>query len=521
MQAQRPSTGGSRLGHVVARPGHRGRPTTSPPDGRDELAQAHAQLARQKSFRDALLETIQVGVVSCDADGVIVISNRAEREIFGLERGLDGLTPTDLAPLIVAWDADGRPLVPDTYPLLRALRGESVTPVDVTVGPEGGPQREIVVRASQIRRADGAVLGAVAALTDVTAERAAIRALVAEQRNLAEARAFSDAILAASPDTTVVTDLSSGEIVYTSPGQDILGFAAEDFVALGLEGRIALVHPDDHRVVADLATEVRTLEDGQTAQARYRTQDATGQERWIDRRVTPFRRDEAGALVQALAVVRDVTELVHAEVALKRAAHHDSLTGLPNRAQLVEILGAALARAADTGSEAAVLFIDLDGFKQVNDTGGHSAGDVVLRETADRLDRIVRPYDEVARVGGDEFVIVVHPRKRAGDPEDPDVRACAASLAARVAEAVGQPITVRGIDHRVTASIGITFSGGSAGATGPTSVDDVLHLADAAMYLAKEQGKNRYEVLDARAAGAGPVSLRRPRARGAGRWHCR
>jgi hypothetical protein len=154
----------------------------SPDDDRDALAEAHAQLARQKSFSDALLETIQVGVVSCDASGVVVVSNRAEREIFDLDRGLDGLAPAELAPLIVAWDADGRRLVPDTYPLVRALRGEDVAPVDVTVGPEGGPQREIVVRASQIRDADGGVLGAVAALTDVTAERTAIRALVAERR---------------------------------------------------------------------------------------------------------------------------------------------------------------------------------------------------------------------------------------------------------------------------------------------------------------------------------------------------
>jgi diguanylate cyclase (GGDEF)-like protein/PAS domain S-box-containing protein len=306
-------------------------------------------------------------------------------------------------------------------------------------------------------------------------------------------------VLAASPDTTVITDLSTGEIVYTSPGKDILGFAPEDFSALGPEGRTALVHPDDRGAVIALAAEVRGLDDGQTAQARYRTTDATGQERWVNRRVTPFRRDQAGTLVQVLAVVRDVTELVEAEAALTRAAHHDSLTGLPNRAQLVQTLGAALTEAAGTGGEVAVLFIDLDGFKQVNDTGGHSAGDVVLRVTADRLHGVVRHDDVVARVGGDEFVIVVRPRNRDGDME-PDVRSCAASLAGRVAEAVGQPVVVRGIEHQVTASIGITYAGGAAGAT-PTSVDDVLHLADAAMYRAKEQGKNRYEVLDALVSG--------------------
>ncbi|CAN5234733.1 hypothetical protein BH11ACT1_BH11ACT1_28650 [soil metagenome] len=141
----------------------------------------------------------------------------------------------------------------------------------------------------------------------------------------------------------------------------------------------ALVHPDDRGTLTDLATQIALLEDGQTAQVRYRTADAMGRERWVNRCVTPFRRDHSGALVEVLAVVRDVTELVDAEVALRRAAHHDSLTGLPNRAHLVETLGAALTQAARTGNEVAVLFIDLDGFKQVNDTGGHSAGDVVLR----------------------------------------------------------------------------------------------------------------------------------------------
>lgn len=500
MRAQRPTAGGSRLGHAAGRPSRHLRPEPLR-SGRDDLAEAHAQLSRQMSFTAALLETIQVGVVSCDADGVVVVSNRAEREIFGLERGLGGMALTDLTPYIIASDAEGRPLVPDTYPLLRALRGEDVSPVDVTVGPPGGPQREIVARASQIRGADGTVLGAVAALTDVTAERAAMRDLVDERRNLAEARAFAVAVLAASPDTTLVLDVSTGEVVYTSPGKDVLGFPAEDFVALGPAGVMALVHPEDRHVLNELVDEVRTLEDGRTAQARYRTADADGRGHWVNRCLTPFRRDERGHVVQVLAVERDVTELVRAEEALTRAAHHDSLTGLPNRAHLVQTLGTALTQAAETGDEAAVLFIDLDGFKRVNDSGGHSAGDVVLRVTAQRLQGVVRPDDEVARVGGDEFVVVIRPRNRAGGTDDPDVRACAAGLAARVAEAVGQPISVQGIDHRVTASIGITYAGGSASQAGPTSVDDVLHLADAAMYRAKERGKDRYEVLDALVVG--------------------
>lgn len=478
---------------------------------RDELAEAHAALSRQKAFTDALLETIEVGIVSCDAQGVFVVSNRAEREIFGLDRGLDGMVPEDLRHLIVAWDTEGRRLTPQTYPLMRALRGEDMSHVDVVVGPADGPQREIVVRASRIHAADGSVLGAVAALSDVTAERSAMRALDEERHKLAEAQAFAHAVLAASPDMTLVTDLATGEVVYASPGKDTLGFTPDAFTRLGPDGVAARVHDEDRHLVRDLTAAVRTVADGETVEARYRTTDAEGRTRWVNHCLTPFRRDDSGALVQVLAVVRDVTELVRAEAALTHAALHDSLTGLPNRAHLVATLGTALERTSSTGEEVAVLFVDLDGFKTVNDTGGHSAGDVVLQETARRLRRVLRPQDQVARVGGDEFVVVVQPRSRDDlEADAPDVRSCAVSLAARVAAVVGRPVTVGGLDHRVTASIGITYAGGG---TDPSrhddgvramTVDDVLHRADAAMYRAKERGKDRYEVLES-AEVNGPV----------------
>lgn len=589
------------------------------------LAGANAELARRQSFTDALLETIDVGIVSCDADGVFVVSNSVERALFGLDKGLTGLVPAQLAPLIKVFDPSGRALAVDEYPLMRTLRGEDLGPVDVLVGLATGPRREVVVRGSRILGPAGELLGAVAALTDVTAERTALRALDREHRRLVEAQllgqlggfdhdlttgrwtfsdqlcalwgvpagaftpetfdtlivdedrefaatswrdsafrgghhgyefrfrraddgalrvirarirveldadelpsyirgthvdvtdltaaryatqrahAFSDAILAASPDDTLVTDLSTGAIVYASPGIHILGERSEELVEMGPAALDALVHPADLPRLHELRAAAADLADGAPSRLRYRALHVDGRWRWLDYSVTPFRRSDSGAVLELLAVVRDATELVRAEDLLTHAALHDYLTGLPNRVLLVRHLGEALERTATDGGEVAVLFCDLDGFKRVNDTGGHSAGDVVLTETARRLQRVLRERDTVARVGGDEFVVVVSPWDRAdAGPRDPadvvpaphSARELAVDVAGRITAALREPITVRGQDHVVTASIGITYASLAPGGRSGVTVDQVLHRADAAMYRAKDRGKNRYEVLE-------------------------
>jgi diguanylate cyclase (GGDEF)-like protein/PAS domain S-box-containing protein len=477
-----------------------------------ELAEAHAELARRQSFTDALLETVQVGIVSCDAQGVFRVSNRAERELFGLQTGLHGLVPDQLPALIDVFDADGRPLTVEDYPLMRTLRGEHVGPLEVLVGPSGGPYRDVVVRGSRISGPDGELLGAVAALTDVTAERSVSRALAAERGKLAfaektalSASAFLNAVLSATPDYTFVTDLATGASIYGSRDKDVLGLTGEQLEALGPGDSVALIHPDDQLRLAAVNTAAVGLDDGQVLQIRYRGRHADGQWRWLNRRVTPFRRDSTGAVHEILSVLRDVTDLVQAEDRLSYAALHDDLTGLPSRVLLVERLEAALVRSGTDACEVAVLFCDLDGFKNVNDTAGHAAGDAVLLEVARRLTHVLRDNDTVARVGGDEFVIVVEPWNRtnlvpeqgAHGVRSEDYRALAVRLAERIAVALRQPITVDGVDHLVTASIGITYATQSAAGTPDRiTADEMLQRADAAMYRAKGRGKNRYELFD-------------------------
>ena len=182
-----------------------------------------------------------------------------------------------------------------------------------------------------------------------------------------------------------------------------------------------------------------------------------------------------------VAVAADISSRKALESQLAHSALHDGLTGLPNRALLLDRLEVALARSGRSGSPVAVLFLDLDRFKVVNDSLGHAMGDRLLVEVADRLRRVARAGDTVARVGGDEFVVCCE--GLAGDDG-------ASAMAARMCAAVAEPLELDGVELFVTTSVGIAHAeDGQDAAT-------LLRDADAALYRAKERGKNRAEVFD-------------------------
>jgi diguanylate cyclase (GGDEF)-like protein/PAS domain S-box-containing protein len=199
-------------------------------------------------------------------------------------------------------------------------------------------------------------------------------------------------------------------------------------------------------------------------------------------------RDDQGNVSRIATVAHDITELKAAQRRLEFEATHDSLTGLPNRALFREIGERAIARAGRTDEELAVLFLDLDGFKLVNDSYGHDVGDLLLGGVARRLRDTVRAGDMLARLGGDEFVILCeHPR---GEP-------AMLELSERIIETVSQPTTIEGYEVRVGLSIGIAFSHGAE-----KGVVELIRDADVALYRAKHQGRGRAEVYDETPAGA-------------------
>lgn len=228
----------------------------------------------------------------------------------------------------------------------------------------------------------------------------------------------------------------------------------------------------------------RVLATGEPDDIEFSVRNPHGDDEWFHTTLSPD-RDATGAVVGVLTSMRDITEIKRAEHALAHQAMHDSLTGLANRYLLTDRLSQALVRMERAPSRLALFFVDLDHFKDVNDTYGHEVGDAVLVELARRLERAGRREDTVARLGGDEFIVLCDRVPTVDDVE---------LIADRIVHAMAEPFEVGALTLRLSASVGgvVTDDPGAGAST-------LLRNADSAMYRAKEGGRNRFEVFDPQA----------------------
>ncbi|WP_305824052.1 putative bifunctional diguanylate cyclase/phosphodiesterase [Massilia brevitalea] len=223
-----------------------------------------------------------------------------------------------------------------------------------------------------------------------------------------------------------------------------------------------------------------------TAKAEIMAYTWPGEAFWLEIEVMPFTRDEDCAS-NWVVVSRDITERRTAADAIHRLAFYDVLTGLPNRRLLMDRLGATVARSQAEKSVSAVLYLDIDKFKNVNDERGHATGDVLLEHAAARLKQAVRDTDMVARIGGDEFVVLLDGRDLHADT----AARRALEAAALVREALAAPLDLKGKPYRIAASIGIALA-----RPGGPGAHDLLREADTAMYHAKAVGRDGVMVFE-------------------------
>lgn len=273
----------------------------------------------------------------------------------------------------------------------------------------------------------------------------------------------------------------AGEFHYSRRFAEMMGYA-ENELGNRSDQIFRIIHPDDERRVrSELHAYLKQRAGHYVSEMRLVCKD--GNWKWILCRGTVTQRDEAGVPTLMVGTFSDITLLKQHEKQLERIAHYDALTGIPNRVLLADRLQQALAHTRREGSILAVCYLDLDGFKLVNDTMGHEAGDRVLIEVTRRIKETIRGDDTVARLGGDEFAVLLQGLNAADE--------CSASLD-RLLEAISQPIEIKGKLFEVSASIGVALF-----PTDDEDADTLLRHADQAMYSAKQSGKNRYYLYDA------------------------
>ncbi len=315
----------------------------------------------------------------------------------------------------------------------------------------------------------------------LAADEAAVREAAAQERHLheleASERRFHSAFTHASIGMALVS--FDDEILQTNTALcELLSRQPIELVNHNIRDLV------DEADLPELVSKLHALQSGEAEDVAFelRVRHASGRELWVAMHGSLF--SEPGSITPSLILqAHDVTARRQAESRLHHIAFHDSLTGLPNRRSFNDQLARTVVRAREEpGMTFAVMFLDFDRFKLINDSLGHSAGDEFLEQVARRIRALLRPQDLVARLGGDEFAVLTD--HIAGEPE-------ALRLADRLLLALREPFNVFGTELNTSASIGITCS-----TTGDRSPEEVLRDADIAMYKAKAAGKARYAIFD-------------------------
>jgi diguanylate cyclase (GGDEF)-like protein/PAS domain S-box-containing protein len=412
----------------------------------------------ENRFR-TLTESIPAGVYQADIEGNLNYVNPQWREITRM-----GADPTTYREAMA-------PVHPDDYDrvakgLLDALTSGGVYRDQYRIIDSNGFVRWIRNQGAATTDESGTITGIIGSVEDVT------ELVVAQEQNsrLAE-------IVETTSDLVGMTDVQTGKLLYLNrAARETFGLVDRDVTVIS---GASLYTKDSLPIYQGEILPALRRGERWTGELPMYADD--GREILVWQAMTPILRAD-GSIDQLSTVGRDVTERKRFESDLAHQATHDSLTGLPNRALLLDHLELELARAERESRLVALLFLDLDRFKQVNDTLGHDAGDELLRQAAQRISSVVRPADTVARMGGDEFVILC------GDVEDQDH---ATSVAQRVSAAIdSRPFDIGGADLPITSSIGIALSSGNV------HPEAILRDADAAMYRAKDLGRARLEIYD-------------------------
>ena len=441
------------------------------------------ELQEPREHFEVALASVSDAVITTDAHGAVTYMNPVAELSTGWLSGEAIGKPLKLAFSIVH-DETGIAIA-SPFETVRQTREKAKLSTPVALTHRSGRKVPIELSAAPILSKQGRFAGAVIVFRDVSSRRAAERALQSSE----ESRAENAEALFEEKERAQVTLNSIGDAVVSTNfwgrvtfmnvvAERMTGWSLAEASGRSLEDVFRLVD-GTHRKQTPSPTVRAIIEDstvGLGTDCMLIRRD--GAELAVETSAAPI-HDRQGGVVGAVMVVHDVTvarELAHK---LARLALHDSLTDVPNRTLLSDRLDQAMVRAQRSGNFVALLYIDLDRFKHINDSLGHAVGDQLLKSVARRLLACVRSSDTVSRQGGDEFLILLEDIVQAQD---------AAFCAEKIIAALDAPHRIGNHDLHLTASIGIATFPGDA-----TEADSLLRNADFAMYQAKYSGRNNYQ----------------------------
>ncbi|MFO7809702.1 EAL domain-containing protein [Guyparkeria sp.] len=430
------------------------------------IAEARERLLESEQRLAVTLDSIGDGLIATDLDGHITLMNPVAEQLTGWSRDEALGKPIEAVFVICHADDDRQVAIP----IRRVLaEGTLIGLANHTVLTDrDGTRYHIADSAAPIQQEDGSLVGVVLVFHDVSAEYRLRDALAESEQHF---RTLAD-----NGQTLIWTDDLEGKRDYVNrPWLTFTGVPQSE--ALG-DGWQRAVHPDDLPALQQTigsALERRTPFTGE-----YRLRHHSGEYRWILTKGTP-RFNSRGEFLGVMGQCVDITADKQTAAQLERLAYHDGLTDLPNRALLLDRVDQAIRQRKRHGGVGALLFVDLDEFKQVNDLYGHASGDQVLMEVARRLSGLVRDTDTVARLGGDEFLLLVP--EMAHDIHG--ARQSATALADKLRHAMEQPFELEDFRHLATASVGLTLFAGKV-----DNAEELVREADIAMYQAKRAGRN-------------------------------
>jgi diguanylate cyclase (GGDEF)-like protein/PAS domain S-box-containing protein len=434
--------------------------------------EALAMLQEQRSALQATLAHMSQGIFKTSADGRITVYNERVLELLNLPESLMATRPTlaELTRLQAERGDFGQNYSQVDHRGRGYVAGGAVQPAPPVYWRTTPDGRTFEVRTSATLP-DGGIVRTFTDVSDYVRVENELRESEARFRSLSDLS--SDWYWEHDAEGRFV-QLAGDLSVNGIPLSSVMGRTRWEIGALNMtEADWAA-----HRAVLAAHQPFRDLE--------LQRQRPDGSMHWISVSGVPvFEAD--GTLRGYRGVGRDITERKQVESQIERLAFYDVLTGLPNRRLLVDRLQHAMAATVRSGAQGALLFIDLDNFKDLNDTLGHDTGDQLLVQVAQRLKGCVRESDTVARFGGDEFVVLVE--GLSGD--EPQASAEAALVASHIATTLGKPYVLGDASHHSTPSIGIALFGQHSG-----NVDELLKHADLAMYQAKAAGRNTQRFFD-------------------------